>query len=968
MKRLLALTAAVASVVSVLAVPAVAAGTAPAATTASIPGTYQPLTAVRVLDTRSGNVPLAAHASRAVQIDGRGAVPASGVSAAAITLSVLTPTATGSVGVFPAGTVTTAAGTVSFTAKATQQSALTTRLSASGAVVVRNNTSVALTVLIDVNGYYLAGTPTVAGAFGVVPVTRLLDTRTSTAIPARGLRKITVAGHGGVPSSGVGAAQINVGVLNAPVTGSISVYGGGGNPDFGTVNFRPQLTVQSMFAQSLYGGSFTIANNTAKPLTVIVDLAGYYLAGTPTATGAFESQSPLFRALDTRTTPLPSRGTTPVQLLNLTGRNGDPLPVSGISGVTVNVTIVHPAGSGSVTVYPDGVGKPATTTISFVADRTTQSTLNAVVGTNGGLTVVNNSGVGLQVVADVSGYWSGRPDPLQLGAATQLVDGGGSITTDVSCAGASLCAAVEQPGYATIFDGTQWTRARQIDVADTLMAVSCTTGFCMTVGHDAVAYHAGTWAAPVSVDASAPLEGVSCTSSSFCLAVDLMGRYVTFDGTSWTNPASVAGVTRLSAVSCVSATFCEAVGDGGVAVRYDGTGWSAPSDVDGGRWLSDVSCVTTSFCGAAGAGGSFVHYSAAGWSAPTVLGGGSARLSCVTATFCAAVAGAFESSEGIVYNGTSWKFSAQLPPLTDQISCTSSTNCLAVVYEEDGVGSQRFNGTHWSDAGPIPARGSTLSGITCASRQFCEATDDNGAVATWNGTSWGPMTQVDAQGSITGISCLVDGSCIAVDSEAHALTLADGTWSAPVTIDGTRTLTAVSCPAPGDCIAIDVSGYAVRMTAGVWAAPVHIEGTAPLTTLACPSATFCIAADNGGGRLTFDGAHWSGRVRTGLTRVDATSCATVDFCVLSGSPGTVTYDGQTWTSALSPAEASAMSCGAAGQCQAGLADTAAGFDGATWTAPVPGAGYTTGISCPDAGFCMTYYAGGYATPAATAAQ
>jgi hypothetical protein len=72
----------------------------------AVPGGYRPVRLHRIFDTRAtGSHPLASGATASVPVTGRGAVPASNVSAGAINLTVLSPAGTGSVSVFPAAAI-----------------------------------------------------------------------------------------------------------------------------------------------------------------------------------------------------------------------------------------------------------------------------------------------------------------------------------------------------------------------------------------------------------------------------------------------------------------------------------------------------------------------------------------------------------------------------------------------------------------------------------------------------------------------------------------------------------------------------------------------------------------------------------------------------------------------------------------------------------------------------------------------
>ncbi len=66
------------------------------------------------------------------------------------------------------------------------------------------------------------------------------------------------------------------------------------------------------------------------------------------------------------------------------------------------------------------------------------------------------------------------------------------------------------------------------------------------------------------------LNAVSCPSTSFCVAGDVSGNLLTYDGTSWSAPNSVDPGNFIDAVSCVSSSFCVAVDSGANALTTTG--------------------------------------------------------------------------------------------------------------------------------------------------------------------------------------------------------------------------------------------------------------------------------------------------------------------------------------------------------------------------------------------------------------
>ena len=71
----------------------------------------------------------------------------------------------------------------------------------------------------------------------------------------------------------------------------------------------------------------------------------------------------------------------------------------------------------------------------------------------------------------------------------------------------------------------------------------------------------GTWTSPIGIDSGTQLNGVSCPTSSFCVAVDNNGQGFTYTGsaTNWARTTIDPNQDELNSVSCPSTTFCVAV-------------------------------------------------------------------------------------------------------------------------------------------------------------------------------------------------------------------------------------------------------------------------------------------------------------------------------------------------------------------------------------------------------------------------
>jgi hypothetical protein len=90
--------------------------------------------------------------------------------------------------------------------------------------------------------------------------------------------------------------------------------------------------------------------------------------------------------------------------LPVLGRGG--VPTTGVSAVVLNVTVTNTDAPGYITVYPDGVSPPLASNLNFVAGQTVPNLVVAPVGADGNVDFYNGSTSTVQLVADVSGYFS----------------------------------------------------------------------------------------------------------------------------------------------------------------------------------------------------------------------------------------------------------------------------------------------------------------------------------------------------------------------------------------------------------------------------------------------------------------------------------------------------------------------------------------------------------------------------------
>ncbi|MDQ2845519.1 MAG: DUF1906 domain-containing protein [Actinomycetota bacterium] len=387
-------------------------------------GAFVPLVPYRALDTRNGigatQAAVAAGGTVALTVAGTGGsvgVPAAGVAAVVVNVTVTAPTAPGSITVYPDGSTRPTASNVNFVKGQSVPNLVVSKV-ANGKIDLYNGSAGTVQLIADITGYYLGGTPTAPGTFVPLAPHRVLDTRHGIGAPQAPVQAghtatLTVAGSGGVPTTGIAAVVLNVTVTAPTAAGSITVYPDGpARPAVSNLNFVEGQTVPNLVVSKVAGGKIDLYNGSAGAVQLIADVTGYYLAGTPKDAGTYVSLTP-YRALDTRyalgAPQGPVAGQTKVDF-TATGTGGSGgVPTSGVAAVVVNVTVASPAAPGAITVYsdyPDDRPRPYASNLNFVSG---QSVPNLVVSSvppaTGKLHLYNGSAGAVQLIGDISGYF-----------------------------------------------------------------------------------------------------------------------------------------------------------------------------------------------------------------------------------------------------------------------------------------------------------------------------------------------------------------------------------------------------------------------------------------------------------------------------------------------------------------------------------------------------------------------------------
>jgi hypothetical protein len=403
----------------------------PAAVAVSTPGGFTSLAPSRLLNTLAGvgapKVAVAAGRTVHLQVTGRGGVPISGVSAVVLNVAVVAPTSAGYITVFGAGTNRPTASNLNFVKGQTVPNLVIAPVGAGGVVDLYNGSNGTVQLVADVSGYFLAGTPEVAGAFGSLPPSRLLNTLAGVGAPkvavaAGGTVRLQVTGRGGVPATGLSAVVLNVAVVAPTSAGYITVYGDGTNrPTASNLNFVKGQTVPNLVIAPVgAGGLVDLYNGSTGTVQLVADVSGYFLSGTPTEPGALGSLAPsrLLNTLAGVGAPKVAVAAGGTVHLQVTGRGG--VPATGVSAAVLNVAVLAPTSAGYITVYGAGTPRPGASNLNFVKGQTVPNLVIAPVGAGGVVDLYNGSTGTVQLVADVSGGFMGTAANTPPGPVTAL--------------------------------------------------------------------------------------------------------------------------------------------------------------------------------------------------------------------------------------------------------------------------------------------------------------------------------------------------------------------------------------------------------------------------------------------------------------------------------------------------------------------------------------------------------------------
>ena len=248
-----------------------------------------------------------------------------------------------------------------------------------------------------------------AGRYHPVTPTRLYDSRNGGGRLAAGAtRDVPISGVGGIPSSGIAAAMINVTVTNTTAPSFLTVYPTGfQRPNTSNLNWTAGKTIANLVAVAIGDSGDVTVFNAAGLTDVILDLEGWISTpGPPAPDGLFNPLVPA-RILDTRDgtggVPIAKIGAGQTVTVQVSGRGL--VPLTGVTAVVLNVTATNPTVQSFLTVYPAGGSRPLTSNLNFAPGTTVPNRVVVLLGTGGKITIYNPAG-SVDAIADVNGWFT----------------------------------------------------------------------------------------------------------------------------------------------------------------------------------------------------------------------------------------------------------------------------------------------------------------------------------------------------------------------------------------------------------------------------------------------------------------------------------------------------------------------------------------------------------------------------------
>ncbi len=400
-------------------------------------GTYHPVTPTRILDTRyatGGHLGVVGPGGIVhLKVDGVGGLPASGVSAVVLNVTVAGGTTSSFLTAYPDGAGRPNASNLNFTKNKNQANSVTVGVGSDGVVDLYNSTG-STNIIADVFGYFVGDDSVSAGGqFHAIDPLRLIDTRSALGEPI-GDHSAIWTGHdfGASVNAHVKALVVNITAVNPTATGWLTAWNGAdpgdgsgdlfkNMPKTSTLNFvagvnTPNLAIvpTADCPQDVCGDDagtaphIAVESESPGTVAIIVDLLGYFDDGSLSNGMRFQPSTPT-RIVDSRSSlgaPHPL-GAGQIDKVSVPASVAD----DNTGALATNMTAVNPTIKTFMTFWPYTAGStpPQGSTLNPIAHQTVANAAVVTLGTTEkSFDAYNNLG-SLDFIVDVAGRYDVYP-------------------------------------------------------------------------------------------------------------------------------------------------------------------------------------------------------------------------------------------------------------------------------------------------------------------------------------------------------------------------------------------------------------------------------------------------------------------------------------------------------------------------------------------------------------------------------
>jgi hypothetical protein len=359
------------------------------------PSTYHAFGPLRVLNTFSSSTSapqVAATGMASAQIEGANGIPASGVTAVVLNVTVAHTAGAGFLTAWGDGTQRPKTSNVNWSKGQITSNLVTVPLSGDGWVDFYTNS--ATDILADVQGYYTNDSS--GQKFVQQNPTRVLNTLSQSQISNKAVN-LKVAGVNGVPA-GATAIVLNLTVTQTVGGGFVAAYPGPASnpvPSVSNINWATSNVTQAGLAIVPIGSDGTVNLYVHGAAKILADSFGYF---GPSGTLTYSKFGPKRLLVSGQ---VAAGGT-----VNLTVAGGSTGVPAGAKAVVLNVTVFNTTGNGVLTVYPAAAGSthPPTSNVNWLKGQAMPNLVIVPVGQNGQVSLWTNSST--QMIVDIFGYFS----------------------------------------------------------------------------------------------------------------------------------------------------------------------------------------------------------------------------------------------------------------------------------------------------------------------------------------------------------------------------------------------------------------------------------------------------------------------------------------------------------------------------------------------------------------------------------